>query len=382
MKKNVIALAVAAAMAAPLAAQAEVSISGGLQAEVVSVGGDGGSAPAADMVLGGGGQSTGLYAADGGQFGKESGGSYGYLKFSASEDLGGGMKALAMWNGVANVGDGHAAGGITGRDSYVGLTGGFGTVLAGTLATPYKSSTVKWDPFLATSLQARGNGGMTDLQNGYASNALAYANKFGPATVVLALVLDEGADAAGDATKTNAEHAKALSVNAPVGPVEVAFAYVDASKFSDIRNLGLGTTADQIIDVTNAAAPGTFAAGAAIAGDTVTATKVGVKWNSGAITVAGQYEMLAIKADAIGLDIQPTQMYLTASYAMGANTVSAGYGSFGWDISGADDTTYMAVGVKHAFSQKTSATVGYRATDTGNLAGAENVFSAGLRVGF
>lgn len=362
MKKNVIALAVAAAMVAPLAAQAEVSVTGGLQAELRSVGGDGTSL------------NKGLYATDGGEYGSENGGSYGFLKFSASEDLGGGMKALAMWNGVANVGDSNSAGGISGRDSYVGLTGGFGTVLAGTLATPYKSSTVKWDPFVTTSLQARGNGGMSDLQNGYASNALAYANKFGPATVVIALVLDEGASTT-TAGETNGEHAKSISVNAPVGPVEVAFAYVDASKFSDIANLGLGATAQGICDAF-AITPCT-----GIWGDTVTATKLGVKWSSGAITVAGQYEMLAVKRDALGLDIKPTQTYVTASYAMGANTLSAGYGVADDDDSATDNTTYMAVGVKHAFSKSTSVHAGYRATDADG-ANDENTVSVGLRVGF
>ncbi len=366
MKKNVIALAVAAAMAAPLAAQAEVSISGGLQAEVVNYGGDGGI-------------RNGLYAADGGQVGSENGGSYGFLKFSASEDLGGGMKALAMWNSAVNVGDtGGSNGGMGGRDAYVGLTGGFGTVLAGTLATPYKSSTVSWDPFVATSLQARGNGGMSDAQNGYANNALAYANKFGPATVVLALVVDEGNDPA-DATKTNGEHAKSISVNAPVGPVEVAFAYVDGSKFSSITDLGLKGTASVLGDVL----------------EKLTATKIGVKWTSGPITVAGQYEALDIDdtaADSLlgGLvavntaagAFKPTNMYLTASYAMGANTVSLGYGKTAWDISGVDDTTYTAIGLKHAFSKSTSAHVGYRSTDAGNFGDKDTVTSVGLRVGF
>ncbi len=389
MKKNVIALAVAAAMAAPLAAQAEVSISGGLQAEVISVGGDGGKAAVVSSsgpVLGGGGLATGLYASDGGQFGSENGGSYGFLKFSASEDLGGGMKALAMWNSAVNVGDsGGNNGGMGGRDAYIGLTGGFGTVLAGTLSTPYKSSTVSWDPFVMTSLQARGNGGMSDAQNGY-------ANKFGPATVVLAYVLDEGADqsAGADGTKTNGENAVSFSVNAPVGPVEVAVAYVGASKFSDIRDLGLSGTATLLGAVADALAGNPAGTTTVSYLNTLTATKVGVKWVSGPITVAGQYEMLSLKVDAGDKSIDPTVMYLTASYAMGANTVSAAYGQTAWDLGaaedllgfGLDDTTYMAVGMKHAFSKSTSATIGYRATDMGNVAGAENVISAGMRVGF
>ena len=342
MKKNVIALAVAAALAAPLAAQAEVTVSGGLQAEVAFVGGDG-----AGM------SGKGVYAMDSSEYGAESGGSYGFLKFSASEDLGGGMKALAMWNGVTNVGDGTAAGGITGRDSYVGLTGGFGTVLAGTLSTPYKSSTVKWDPFLMTAAQARGAYGMSGLHNGYVSNALAYANKFGPVTLVAAVVLDESSDGV---DSTNGNHAKSFSLNAPVGPVEVAFAYIDLTDFG----------------------------GASGSWDKATATKLGVKWTSGAITVAGQYEML--DAGLGTSDDGDNDLYVTASFAAGANTFSAGVGQNTVKTAGASDETnsYVALGVNHAFSKSTSAHVVYRASDNKVTAAddSENVLAAGLKVGF
>jgi len=338
MKKKIIALAVAGALAAPLAAQAEVTVSGGLQAQLVSIGGDAASA-------------NGIYATDGGEYNSENGGSYGFLKFSASEDLGGGLKALAMWNGVANVGDSTAAGGITGRDAYVGLSGGFGTVLAGTLATPYKSSTVKWDPFVTTFAQARGNGGMSGLHNGYVSNALAYANKFGPAKVVLAVVLDEQADpTANDSTYGN--NAYSASVNVPFGPVEVALAYIDLSKF--------GGGADK-----------------------ASATKVGVKYNAGAITVAGQYESLdtGLGTSNDGDD----NIYLTGSYAMGANTFSLSYGQNTVKTVGADDVnnTYMAIGMKHAFSKNTAVNVAYRVSNDDSVADLdETAAGVGLRVAF
>jgi predicted porin len=335
MKKNVIALAVAAALAAPLAAQAEVSVTGGLQAELAIVGGDGTA-----------GVPKGMYAMDGMEYGKENSGNYGYLKFAASEDLGGGMKALAVYNMQTAVDDVLAT-----RDAYVGLTGGFGTVLAGKLATPYKSSTVKWDPFLATTAQARGSFGMSTLHNGYVNNAVAYANKFGPATFVAAIVLDEAADPT-DGTKTNGKNGVSLSVNAPVGPVEVAVAYLDVSE------MGGGAK-------------------------NATAVKVGVKWTAGAITVAGQYEALD---KGLGTsDNGDNDLYLTGSYAMGANTVSAGFGQNVVKTSGASDktNTYMAVGVKHAFSKTTSVHAVYRASvnDMVNKAD-ENVIAAGLRVGF
>ena len=57
MKKNVIALAVAAALAAPLAAQAEVSISGSWQAELDSISSD--TKSAEGMYLGSGNRGNG-----------------------------------------------------------------------------------------------------------------------------------------------------------------------------------------------------------------------------------------------------------------------------------------------------------------------------------
>jgi predicted porin len=356
MNKNVIALAVAAAMAAPLAAQAEVKITGGLQAQVVSIDGD------ASM-------PNGLYATDGGEYNAENSGNYGFLKFAASEDLGNGLTALAVYSMNVHVGDGDgattSAGTPGGRDSYVGLSGGFGTVLAGTITSPYASSTKMWDPMIATFAQARGNFGMSALHNSYAGNALAYANKFGPATVVAAVVLDEAADDA-DAADTSGDHAMSFSVNVPVGPVEVAVAYLSASDF--------GTKSTPTASVLNANGTITTTSTKAETGD-YTATKVGVKYNAGAITVAGQFETLASEAPD-----DTTVMYLTGSYAMGANTFSLGYGI---TDDGTDEYTYTAIGMKHAFSKTTSVNVAYRMSDDGSDADLdETAIGAGLRVAF
>jgi predicted porin len=324
MKKSVIAAAVAAVLAAPVAL-ADVSISGGLQAEVVSLSGDG--------------AVEGLYAADGVENDTVDSGNYGFLKFAASEDLGDGMKALAVYNMNTHV----DAGAVAARDAFVGLSGGFGTVLAGTLNTPYKSSTVGWDPMLATAMQARGSNGMSTFHNGYVSNALAYANNFGGVKLVAAIVLDETPDAA-DPTKTYGNHASSISVNAPVGPVEVAVAYISLDEFG-------GGAADN------------------------SATKAGVKWVSGDITVAGQYEMLN------GVSADPTFLYVTGSYKMGNNTISASYGMNDLDVDGSDDQTYMAVAFNHAFSKNTNAFVGYRASDNDGDTDTA-ALSAGLRVNF
>jgi predicted porin len=344
MNKNLIALAVAAAMAAPLAAQAEVTVSGGLQAEVVNLGGG-----AADTTITGN-NAAGLYAMDAAENAKQNSGNYGFLKFSSSEDLGGGMTAIATYNmniAVDNV--------LATRDAYIGLSGGFGTILAGRLSTPYKSSTVSWDPFLATAAQARGSNGMSGLHNSYVNNAVAYANKFGSAKVVAAVVLDEATDGV-DTTETNGKHAVSFSVNAPVGPVELALAFIDVSEHADPVNGGAY-------------------------GKNMSATKVGVKWTSGAITVAGQYEMLDKGFNTVANNEGINVMFVTASYAMGANTVSASYGA---DDKKDAEGSYMAVGVKHTFSKNTSVFAAYRANDR-DVTGADmdvNALTVGMRVGF
>lgn len=354
MKKNMIALAVAGALVAPVA-MAEVTISGGLQAELVQVGGDGA-------------QPNGLYANDGMEIAKENGGSYGFLKFSASEDLGGGMKALAVYNFNVNVGD--EAGAVGQRDAYVGLSTGLGTILAGTLNTPYKSSTVGYDPLLMTSFQARSNYGMSSFHDGYAGNAIAYANSFAGdmVKVVAALVLDETADAPAAEDSTTGKHGKSISVNvAPISGLDVAIAWISLDKFGDLTNTVLTEN------------------------DKKNATKVGAKYAMGAFTVAGQVEMLDKGATNSG--DKGNQVYLTGTFNVNdANSISVAVGQADKKVNstaaqmlaGTDDVArYMAVGFKHGFSKNTSATVGYRVSE--NKAGAgskETALGAGLRVAF
>lgn len=363
MKKNMIALAVAGALVAPVA-MAEVTISGGLQAELVSVGGDGN-----------GGANTGLYANDGMEYGAPNSGNYGFLKFASSEDLGGGMKAIAVYNMQTAVDAVLAT-----RDAYVGLSAGsVGTILAGRLNTPYKSSTVGYDPLLMTSLQARGSFGMSALHNGYANNAIAYANSFAGdmVKVVAAVVLDEGNDISvpADTTKTNGKHAKSISVNvAPISGLDIAVAWIDASEFSDLRQTGVvGGTA------------------AVPAGKDVAATKIGAKYSAGAFSVAGQVEMLDKGMTASG--DKGNMVYLTGTFNINdANSISVGVGQADKKVNstaaemlaGTDDVArYMAVGFKHGFSKNTSTTVGYRISEDKAGAGdKETAFAAGLRVAF
>ena len=335
MKKKLIALAVAGAMTAPMAVMADMSLSGGLQTQIVSEGGDGAL-------------RNGLYMSHGGGSTGANSGSFGDLTVKASEDLGNGMKAIAKYG--FNIG---TDAGIGTREAYVGLAGDFGAVLAGRINHPYKTATVSWDPFLSTFMQARTAGGMhSALYGSEVSNTLAYAGNFGGVKVVAGVIMDESDDAT-DVEKTNGKHSYAASVNMPVGPVEVALAY---ASLSENGSMGLGGV------------------------EKATAAKVGVKYSAGDFTVAGQYESTG---EGLGAD-KGNVMFVTGTYKMGANSISASVGRTSDDVTGGENNNYMAVGFNHAFSAKTNVYVGYRSSrDVGGVDGVDsNAFGAGMRMKF
>lgn len=130
MQKKLLALAVAGAMAAPLAAQAQgsnVTIYGNLK-------------PSIDMV----------------DNGDESGASVrqnnSLIGFRGSEDLGNGLKAIfQIESEVAFDERGADPTSVLGRrDSWLGLQGGFGSLVIGNMFPAYKRSTDFVDPFADT----------------------------------------------------------------------------------------------------------------------------------------------------------------------------------------------------------------------------------------
>ena len=218
MNKKIIALAVAAAFAAPMAANAAPSIGGHLQAEIADWDKDG--------------NVNDVTAVEDNKRGR--------LWVTGSEDLGGGMKANYRYEWQVDTADG-----VTGketdkdsdtnaREARVGLSGGFGEVQLGRLKTPYKyTAGVDYDPFTATVLESRGNGGalkddggMTAAygQNSFLSNSLAYKTKFGNAKFWALYQFSE--------SNTNDDNI-VLSLSVPVAKgMAVDLAYVTEEKAS------------------------------------------------------------------------------------------------------------------------------------------------------
>ena len=89
------------------------------------------------------------------------------IGFKGSEDLGNGLKAIFSLDFQYDTTEtsGKTAG-ITDRDQWLGLSGGFGQVRLGTISTGYKSHGAMIDPLYRTALQGRGRGLQSALHSG------------------------------------------------------------------------------------------------------------------------------------------------------------------------------------------------------------------------
>ncbi|MDH5426215.1 MAG: porin [Gammaproteobacteria bacterium] len=182
MKKSIIAMTIAAAVAAPVAANADVTAYGAVQGEITQT--DNGTTATI-------GQR---------EWGR------GFIGLKASEELGNGMTMFGKMEIGMDTDDAQPQGN---RQSYVGLKAGWGSVMIGKVPTGYKyAGGVKYDAFVATSLQARGgitmSGGAGAGQNGaqghngFSKDTVAFRLMDGALSVNLGTSDDPGANGAGN----------------------------------------------------------------------------------------------------------------------------------------------------------------------------------------
>jgi predicted porin len=157
MRKKLIALAVASLLSAPAFAQSSVTLYGSLDYGYTSLGGND-----ARGVKSRAGLDSGISKAN-------------RIGFKGSEDLGNGLKAMfVLENGL--LGDIQGSNGMfnsVNRQSYAGLTGGFGTVVFGRQYTPQHTFTGIVDPFGKNGFGSTGNVLMQDRR---LSNLGAYVS--------------------------------------------------------------------------------------------------------------------------------------------------------------------------------------------------------------
>lgn len=339
MKKSLIALAVAGAFAAPaaFAATANVDVYGLLNVAVEHV--DNGTNSKGRV-------TTGNNSA---------------LGFKGSEDLGGGLKGI--WQIETNVsvdGDnngaaGTAAGALNGtRNTYLGLAGGFGTVLFGTHDTPYKLSTGRLDNFVATlgdynSIMGamHNSNNASNLFDLRASNVLAYVSPdFSGFQARVGYVFS------GESNFTTANIDKSdawsLDLSYTQGPLFVTGAYEKHNLYG-----GAGTGGGTII-LGNGAGAKTERE----------AWKIGAGYKFGDLSVGAMYENIEVA------NLDRGAWMLNAGYAMGPITLKAMYMNAD-DMDGTSNTgaTQWNLGVDYTLSKRTVVQFVYANLDNDSVAG-------------
>ncbi len=317
MNKTLIALAVAGLMAAPMAAQADATIYGKIHTSI-DFGDTGGDDTATEKA------SSTYWQSNSSRLG-----------FKGSEDLGGGLKGVWQLESTVSVGSGTA--GLTNRNSYVGLQGGWGTLLGGRHDTPFKTTGRKFDLFpdyvgdIRNLSRAKIVVGPGDSSLGFderLDNALLYTTPVfgGGWDINFMYTLEDG---------TQDSEVLSTNINWKTGNWFVTLAYETHGKGN---NSSLGGTNDE------------------------SGIRLGAYWTPGAWKLTAMYQTLS---DVDGTSGDDSDVYgIGAAYKMGKNVLKAQYYMTSNSSQGASDidASMAAIAWDYNFSKRTTAYIAYATT--------------------
>lgn len=313
MNKKLLTVAIGAALAVPMLAQAEVTVYGKAHVSWDYQMNDTSSATA---------QDTFSYVSDNSS----------RIGVKASEDLGDGMKALFQVE-IAVPTDTAAAMTVN-RNSYAGLSGGFGTIMLGKYDSPFKEVGRIADLFNERVGDARnviGNGGIgiaAETWDRRVSNMVRYASPtFGGMTLLAQYSGNDSAPTTASATAMSGEQGSA-ALMWKSGGATVGLAY-------NVQSTATGTES--------------FESGYRIAGT----------YNTGTFLIGGLYEALSDTLGVSGLD--RTAYGVSAAMTMAEKHVIKAQYFVADSLSDLPDTggSLWAVGYDYKFSKTTTGYVAY-----------------------
>jgi predicted porin len=332
MNRKLLALAVTAALAAPLAAQAAPTVYGQLNLSV-------------DMVDE---EST---LTDNWQVNSNSS----RLGVKGEEALGNGYSAVYKAEfGVA----GDVAGGLAGRDRYLGLKAGWGTVKLGAFDSPLKASQGNVDQFNDMVYADMGSyvwgENRQDNVIGYESPKIADA-------ITVKVSLQSG--------ETNADDGFAEAISASVT--------------YETKNLYLAAAMDK--DVNNS-----FNAFSSAVGDGRDAIRLTGMFTMDALQFGAMFQTSETSNEGVGgiAKDDETVMLVSAAYNMGKHTIKGQAALVNDDFGGGAETdmTFLAVGYDHNCTQTTKVFAQVSALNIDNAAPAvdtdDTVVSVGMQTKF
>jgi len=256
-----------------------------------------------------------------------------YIGFKGVEDLGNGLKAVFQFESGLNT-DG-TAGVWNNRDSFVGLAGGFGTIVAGNLTGPTRALGAKFD----VNSGATGIGANTALLGKFSggsgaghfdqriNNAIAYVSPtVGGFNGVLAYSTGftttglAGHESMGRDNAAQGNTAWTLGLNFETGPVYVGYAY------TAVNAAGNGSVGDvTALNATNSAFTTTAGDGLAAGWNKVDNHRLGVMYKA----AFGQVGFLFNRAridPTTGSDLKQNTTYLSGKFNLGKGAILAQWG--------------------------------------------------------
>lgn len=322
MQKKLIAVAVAGLVSGGAFAQSNVTISGVADAFYGRLSGDGYKSYNA---INSGGLSGSRIA------------------FNGAEDLGNGLKAIFQMEQKFNITDG-ASDLTTTRQSYVGLAGSFGAVVAGRLQAPgyyvgkfdaLASAAISPQAILSAAKMNGGAVGSTIAPSDAArlNSAVAYLspNFAGFTAVVAASASAHGAEQGTLTDSSQDTGVYGLGLNYAVGPFAVGFVH------HNIQNYPAATPVNPEHDATE--------------------NMIGASFNAGFLTVLGSYQDAKLK------NTDRNKLYqIGVVVPVGAGNIHAAYGKLDM-ADNTMDAKSMTVAYTHALSKRTTAYAGYNKTD-------------------
>ena len=352
MKKSVLSLAVAGALALPFAAQADTILYGSARVSIdyLQIEGD---SSAWDVVN-----------------------NDSRLGVLGSEDLGGGLSAVYQYEFGVDVTEGTS--GFEGdRPKFVGLRGNFGTVTVGTQDTPYYNVAGIVDIFNSANTfgsDAWLGGGFDEddqVGRGFAltrlSNSLYYASPdFNGFSGEVMLVMDSEFTRAGGFS--DGIDIWNIALKYEQGPFFAGLTYI-ALNGNDL-DVGGGVTADLDLDQ--------WALGL---GYTEGPFNIGFIYEQGSLNLYGLLNKFKVDGVTVLGGDDAKNFYLAGSYTFGNNIISAAYGRLDPGTKGSDEIDNFIVGYQYNFSRRTSLWaeyIGRSSDDLGDL----NAVSIGTRVDF
>jgi predicted porin len=341
MNKKILAVAVSAAMfaAASVAVAGEAEVYGLIHMSLDSMSGAGdcaGGAAAGSGVCGATATKA-VSATDDDSLFVSSNSSR--LGVKGAEDLGNGMKAIFQYEMSVPVSNGTAL--SMDRNSFAGLSGGFGKVIVGRHDMPFKTAVRKFDLFGDT---IGDNRALTRLKMGgddwamRRSDLIMYSNKVGAVAFDIAYAVEDGTEDASD---------MGARVTFANGPLTVMGAYEThgTGNLTGLDLSGDGDTAD-----------------AGESGDDSTGWILAASYGLGDITLAAGYVSVGSIA---GADLDVTGWTAAAAYKAGSSTFKVQHTAAEVSDNGGEGAV-TALGVDYALSKATKLYAVYATGDNGD----------------